>query len=60
MGYIRSNEDWYAANGDHRSPAQRAKDIGEQLRGDKHMPDSVRERLESEKRMNERDAEGRG
>ena len=56
MGYIRSSEDWYAANGDHRSHQQRAADIREQIRRDSRMPDSIRDELKQEAEQNDRDA----
>lgn len=57
MGYIRSNQDWCESQGDYRSPAQRAADMRRDVREDKHMPDSVRERLLQEAEANEREAE---
>lgn len=56
MGYIRSNQDWYAANGDYRSYEQRASDIQEQICRDSRMPDSIRDELRSEMEQNSRDS----
>lgn len=53
--YIRSNQDWYEANGDRRAPGQRTADIRKELHDDDHMPDSVRWELEAEARQNEWD-----
>lgn len=59
MGYIRSNADWYAANGDHRSHERRAADIREQIRRDSRMPDSIRDDLRREAEQNEKDSRSR-
>lgn len=56
MGYIRSNADYYASQGDFRSHSQRAKDIRRDIDRDKHMPDCVRDELRSEAQQNDRDS----
>lgn len=46
MPYIRSNEDYDRANGTWRS----SEDLLRDLETDKHMPDSVRQEIESDLR----------
>lgn len=57
MAYIRSNQDWYMANGDFRSSAERARDIEREIVRDDRMPDSIRERLAVEAAQNRLDAD---
>jgi hypothetical protein len=45
--YIRSNEDWYHANG--KTPEQVAEYLRKELE-EKHVPDSIREEIKRELR----------
>lgn len=53
MGYIRDDEDWYAANGDNRSRSERASDLRRQA-DNARCPDSIRDELIREAKRNER------